>query len=149
MDKWDRRFIDMAKLVATWSKDPSMGVGAVIVDTKNRVVSVGFNGYPRGVPDDDSLLVREEKYKKVVHSEVNALLFANTRVDACTIYVYPIPPCSNCMSAIIQSGIARVVTVIPTEDIASRWGDSNRIALEMAAHAGVIVNYVMDKDEQI
>ena len=53
MDKWQKRFFDLAQLVATWSKDPSSQVGAVIVDDKKRIVSVGFNGLPIGVADTD------------------------------------------------------------------------------------------------
>ena len=70
MNKWQRRFFDLARLVATWSKDPSSQVGAVIVDDKKRIVSVGFNGLPMGVEDtDERLNVRELKYELIVHAE--------------------------------------------------------------------------------
>ena len=75
MIKWDRRFLDLAAFVAAWSRDPSKRVGAVIVDDKKRIVSLGFNGFPRGVADDDRLHVRESKYEIIIHAEVNALLF--------------------------------------------------------------------------
>jgi dCMP deaminase len=50
--KWDKRFMELAKQVSTWSKDKSTGVGAVIVNDKKKVLSLGFNGFPRGVDDD-------------------------------------------------------------------------------------------------
>ena len=140
--KWDLRFLDMARLVATWSKDPSTKCGAVICDPNYRVVSVGFNGYPSGVPDDNSLHIREEKYLKVIHGEINSILFARRDLFGCTIFVYPLPPCSQCMASIIQSGISRVVTVEPSISLKERWGASNKIAQEMAENAGVIFSVI-------
>jgi len=65
MSKWDRRMLGLVNLVATWSKDPSTGVGAVIVDAKNRVVSLGYNGFPRAVCDsDEALFDRDEKLRR-------------------------------------------------------------------------------------
>lgn len=75
--KWDRRFLKIAREVATWSKDPSTQVGAVIVDPDQRVVSLGYNGLPCGVSDSRDLLDdRVAKYATVIHAEQNALLFA-------------------------------------------------------------------------
>jgi len=74
MSKWDSRFMDLARLVASWSKDPSTQVGAVIVDQDKRIVSTGFNGFPRCV--NDSPVDREVKLLRTIHAEENALLFA-------------------------------------------------------------------------
>ena len=80
--KWDDRFLVLAKLIGSWSKDPSTQVGAVIVDNKNRIVSVGYNGFPRGVEDSEKRLCnRQEKYDIIVHAEVNAIAFANKSVE--------------------------------------------------------------------
>ena len=49
---WDKRFMDLSKMVATWSKDKSTGVGAVIVNDEKKIVSVGYNGFPRKINDD-------------------------------------------------------------------------------------------------
>ncbi len=77
-EKWDKRFLELAKHVSLWSKDPSTKTGSVIVDQKRRVVSGGYNGLPIGVEDlDERLNNREIKYKMIVHCERNALLFAN------------------------------------------------------------------------
>lgn len=108
-EKWDERFLALAEHVATWSKDPSRGVGAVIVDAKNRVVSMGYNGFPRGVADHAHRYEdRDTKYKFVAHAERNALDNAPLMVDGCTLYV-SLLPCNECAKSIIQKGIARVV----------------------------------------
>lgn len=141
MIKWDNRFLRLAKEVASWSKDPSTKCGAVITD-RNLLVSIGFNGFPKGVKDrEEDYQNRELKYEKVLHGELNALLHANRSVKGCTIYVYPFMPCSRCMATIIQSGISRVVTLPTSEDLRSRWEDSHNIALSMAKEAGVSVMY--------
>ena len=76
MSDWDRRFLEMAALVSTWSKDPSTKVGAVITRGKF-VVSLGFNGHPAGVEDSDARLHdREMKYRTIIHAELNAILSA-------------------------------------------------------------------------
>lgn len=107
INKWDRRFLDMAMLVAGWSKDPRVGVGAVIVSSEKRVISVGFNGFPRGFNDEQT-----EMYGKrfVLHAEENAIVFAQRDLKGCTLYVAPWPPCLSCTARIIQNGIKRVVT---------------------------------------
>lgn len=132
-EKWDRWFLDIAKVVSTKSKDPSTGIGAVIVDQKNRVVSMGYNGYPRGVTDK-GMENREEKLAKTLHAEQNAIIFAQRDLTGCTIYVYPLLPCSICMGMIIQSGITRVVSKYgdSTGDLLSRWEKSNQVGLDMA-----------------
>ena len=75
-EKWDRRYLDIAKSVSQWSKDPSTKVGAVLV-RDNRIVSVGYNGFPEGVDDSEERYNnRELKYDLVVHAEVNAIISA-------------------------------------------------------------------------
>lgn len=105
---WNKRFLELAEHVSTWSKDPSTKVGAVIVDDKNRIISLGFNGLPRGISDDERLEDRETKYKLIIHAEENAILFANKDLSGCKIYTWPLPPCSRCASKIIQVGITDV-----------------------------------------
>jgi dCMP deaminase len=143
MKKWHKRFLELAKLVSTWSKDPSTQVGAVIVNDKNRIVSLGFNGYPRGVKDE-GLDDREVKYLKILHGEINSILFSKQDLTDCTIYVYPLPPCANCTSVIIQSGISKIV-VLENQNktkMLERWSQHNLIAKEMAEEAGVeIIKY--------
>lgn len=134
--RWDARFLDMAKLVASWSKDPSTKVGAVIVDANNRVVSLGFNGFPRGVLDVQSRLEdRETKLACTLHAELNAILFACRDLSNHSIFVYPLQPCANCAAAIIQSGIRRVVC--PKLPAVPRWAANFKIANAMFFEAKV------------
>ena len=137
MGKWDSRMLDMASLVASWSKDPSTQVGAVIVDKKNRVISLGFNGFPRSIQDHSALLEdRDEKLRRTIHAEENALLFATQSVEGCTIYVTH-PPCARCAAKIIQSGIERVVVREVSDSFLERWADDWRSATMMFREAGV------------
>jgi len=128
LKKWDLRFLEMARNAASWSKDPSTKVGAIIVDDDKRIVSVGYNGFPKGVSDDERLNDREEKYKMIVHAERNALLFANKDVKNCNLYTYPFMPCSVCAGMIIQAGIKRVVTVRNNN---ARWQKDFAVSCQM------------------
>ena len=112
-DKWNYRFLELAEFVSRWSKDPSTKVGAVIVNPKNIVVGMGYNGFPRGVYDDEERYAdRETKYKYVVHAEVNAVLNASQSVRGCRIYVAPTlmypNACPECMKVLIQAGICEL-----------------------------------------
>ena len=138
--KWDNRFIELAKLVGSWSKDPSTQVGAVIVDCNNRIISIGFNGFPKGVKDSEERLCnREVKYDIIVHAEANALMFANRSVEGCTLYTWPFQPCSKCAALIIQSGIKRVVSVVRDDN---RWKKNFDIARQLFKESGIIMECV-------
>jgi len=136
MNKWDKNFLELAKTVSTFSKDPSTKVGAVIVDDDNRVISIGYNGFPKGVKDDHRLDNRDLKYDMVVHAEANALLFANAPTKGCTIYTWPFQPCSRCASLIIQAGVQRVVSV---ENEETRWVSNFQLAHDMLTEARVVM----------
>ncbi len=132
---WDTRFLSHASLVAEWSKDPSTKVGAVITDEHNRIISVGYNGFPRSIADTpERLKNRELKYKMVVHAEMNAIIFAQRDLTDCTLYTWPFPPCSACAAIVINAGIGRVVSygVWP-----ERWAESIKLSLDMFREAGV------------
>ncbi len=138
--KWDKRFLELAKLVGSWSKDPSTQVGAVIVDDDHVVVSLGYNGFPRGVKDSqERLLDREKKYDIIVHAEVNALAFATRPVKGCTLYTWPFEPCSRCAGLIIQSGIKRVVSVIQNDE---RWKKNFMLARQLFKESGIILEWI-------
>ena len=140
LKKWDTRFLELAKLVGSWSKDPSTQVGAVIVDEKKRIVSIGFNGFPSGVQDSEERLHnRDLKYDIVIHAEANALAFANRSVEGCTIYTWPFQPCSRCAGLIIQSGIKRVVSVVLNQD---RWKKNFEIARQLFEESGIIMECI-------
>lgn len=108
-DKWTRRFLDLCFTIASWSKDPSTKVGSVIVDDKKRIIGVGYNGFPRGVDDDEARYEnRATKYKMVSHAERNALDNSPIPVEGATMFV-TLMPCSDCAKSIIQRGIKRVI----------------------------------------
>lgn len=133
----------MAKLVSTWSKDPSTKVGAVIVDSDNTVISVGFNGLPRRIQDTDQRLNnRDIKLKMIIHAEINAIITAKRPLNGATIYTYPFMSCSQCAVLIIQSGICRHISYKTDNE---RWKDSFDLALEMFDEARVIVNLLEEK----
>lgn len=138
--KWDIRFLELAKLVGSWSKDPSTKVGAVIVDQNNRIISTGYNGFPKNVEDTQERLVdREQKYDIIVHAEANALIFAKTPLEGCTLYTWPFQPCSRCAGLIIQSGINRVVSVVQQED---RWKKNFMIASQLFNESNITVDLI-------
>lgn len=137
-NKWDIRFLDLAKFISQWSKDPSTKVGAVIVDNDNRIISVGYNGFPQHITDNERLEDRDTKYKIVVHGEINAILFANKPVKECTLYTVPFEPCPRCAGLIIQSGIKRVVAPINTNH---RWEEEFKISRQLFKEAGISLDY--------
>ena len=135
--KWDDRFLSLALHIASWSKDPSTQVGAVIVDDQHRIIGTGYNGFPRGIRDDaERYENRELKYKMVVHAEVNAILNATGSVKGCTLYTWPLPTCADCAKIVIQSGIKRVVSRYDVTKT-TRWAESLKLASEMYREAGV------------
>lgn len=111
---WDEYFMGVAVLSSKRSKDPSTTVGACIVNKKNRIVGIGYNGFPYGCEDSEYPWGRDQsdflncKYPYVVHAEPNAILNATCPLDDCTIYV-TLFPCNECAKLIIQSGIKEVV----------------------------------------
>lgn len=136
-EKWDRRFLALAEHVAQWSKDPSTKTGAVIVDSSNRVVSMGYNGFPKGVDDlPERLANREEKYKIIVHCERNALLFARGSVEWCRLYTWPFMSCAPCAAMVIQAGI--IEAIAPVSDN-SRWIEDFKLAQTLFDESGVKV----------
>lgn len=134
LSKWHYRFLNLAKHISEWSQDPSTKVGAVIVDNKKRIVSIGYNGFPVGIQDDARLNIRDIKYKMIVHAERNALLFANKSLDDCILYTYPFMPCSACAGMIIQSGIKHVISYVNNNE---RWTEDFKISEQMFEEAGL------------
>jgi dCMP deaminase len=138
-DKWDRRFLELAGSIATWSKDPSRGVGAVIVSPARQIIATGFNGLPRGVEDRPERLERPVKYDFMCHAELNAIIqCARNGVSPVggTIYT-SFSPCVQCTLAIVQAGIVRVVTHADGGDADAHWEESFAKARAVMAEAGV------------
>ena len=144
MKKWDERYINLAKSVATWSKDPSRQIGAVAVSPRGNVLAQGYNGFPRGIEDSEERYNdRETKYKYVVHAEMNVIYNATYNgvcLDGSTLYVTGLPVCSDCAKGIIQVGIKRVV--ISAEDVPDRWVESFAQTQAMLNEAGVRIEWL-------
>ncbi len=140
VEKWDLRFLDLARFLAAWSKDPSTGAGACIVDADRRLVSMGYNGFAQGVKDDPERYAdRETKYRMVLHAELNAILFARRDLAGCTLYTWPFQPCALCAAAVIQSGITLCVAPPMPAQLVDRWAADCSLARQMFAEVGVLL----------
>lgn len=143
---WSYRFLNLAKEYSTWSKDPSAKIGAVAIDPiTRRVLSGGYNGFPRGFADTaERLNDRPTKLKFVVHAEAN-MIYNATRsgvsLQDTHVYVVGLPICSECAKALIQVGVKKVF--IETSSLVSeRWVESWKISEEMFSECGVEVEYL-------
>jgi dCMP deaminase len=143
ISNWDAKFIKLAEHVSMWSKDPSTKTGAVIVRPDKTVASLGFNGFPRKIKDLPELLnSREEKYKRVIHCELNAILSSRERLDGYTLYNWPGQSCSRCAVHVIQSGISRVVAPAVGNEFTARWRDEIVLAEQLFNEAGIELVYI-------
>lgn len=116
---WDEYFGLLVQVIAMRSDDANTKIGSVIVDKKNRIISTGYNGTPRGT---DLPKTRPEKYPYMVHSEENAMLFAQGDLTGCRIYVLGMIPCNVCARMMIQKGIEEVIVVNSTpRDAGANW----------------------------
>jgi dCMP deaminase len=126
----------LAAEVATWSKDPDEGVGAIVVSADRRQFSVGYNGLPKGHPDDPATLGDKElKNRLTIHAERNALDNAPFNLKGATLYVTK-PCCLECMKGAIQNGISRVVVRGLRRN--SRWYEEQMDAWNLATSLGVV-----------
>jgi dCMP deaminase len=135
---WDEYFLKIAAVAASKSKDPSTQVGAVIVRPDRTIVSVGYNGFPRGIADTpERLNDRPTKYSLVVHAEMNAILSARESLYGYTLYTVPFMPCDRCFVHVIQTCIKRVVFLQATDEQNVRWGAAFMRVLALAEEAGI------------
>jgi dCMP deaminase len=125
-EKWDLRFLELAKNFSSWSKDPSTKVGCVITHSVNKIVSIGYNGFPEKDPDlPEEYLDRTIKYSKIVHAEINAWSFAHENgycsLRACTVYTYPFQPCEACAEILVRLNPKRIVSLTLSDEHKARW----------------------------
>lgn len=135
--KWDLRGLERAAQNATYSKDPSSKVGAVLMRPDKTFAGDGFNGFPAGLPDDPALYAnRDYKIATVIHAEENAILNSRDHsLEGYTLYVSGLPPCCSCASKIIQKGIGRVVA--HNRMVPARWAQNMRWAVENMLKRGI------------
>lgn len=143
--QWDQRYIDLAKQISTWSKDPSRKIGAVAVGSKGQILSQGYNGFPRGIWDlKERYENREVKYKHVVHAEMNVIYnatFSGVSLDGASLFVYGLPVCNECAKGIIQVGIKRVV-ICTDQEVPEIWTNSFQWTWDMFTEAGVNCEWI-------
>jgi dCMP deaminase len=136
--KWHQRFTLLARQVASWSKDPSTQVGCVLTN-KKKVLSVGYNGFPKNISDDlNRLIDREKKYEITVHAEVNAVTTAalhGVSTEGANAYI-TFSPCSRCAAVLINAGI-NAVYVDGASQVPDRWLKNFILASKILAEAGV------------
>jgi dCMP deaminase len=139
---WDEWFVGLASYIATRSKDPSTKVGAVIARRDNTIAACGYNGFPRYVEDHPGLLGnRDEKLKRVIHAEMNAILTAKEPLHGCTLYS-TLFTCERCAVHVIQSGITRVVAPAKAPEhlaASERWKEAHALAEQLYSEANVEV----------
>lgn len=132
---WDTYFMGIAQLSSKRSKDPKTQVGACIVNHENKIVGIGYNGFPKGISDDDFPWqdqgdYLQTKYPFVVHAEANAILNASQNLNDCKLFV-TLFPCNECTKLIIQSGIKELV-YISNKDEGKDFQIASRKMLEKA-----------------
>jgi dCMP deaminase len=139
--KWHNRYLEMADLVAKWSKDPSSQIGAIIVGEHGQILSTGYNGFPRGIKDTPERLDnREVKYGLIVHAEMNAIYNAaltKVSIEGGTLYVSGLPPCAACALGVIQSGISHVVCRSRDINKSDKWKESWALTKMLFDEAGI------------
>ena len=142
-DKWHHRLMELAFLVASWSKDPSTKTGAVVVGPDREIRATGYNGLVRGVDDNISeRMERPTKYDFFEHAERNAIYNAcltGTSLKGCVLYATH-APCTDCARAIIQAGIKMVITnkiIIDENSPKGTWRDKVEYSAQMFKEAGI------------
>lgn len=146
MVNWNERFVELTKYIAGWSKDKNTQTAALIADDSNRIISVGYNGFPSGCNDEiHERYERPAKYLYTEHAERNAIYSAarnGVSLKNTTMYLMWFP-CADCSRAIIQSGITKLVCHKPDLDM-PKWGEHFRAGLEMLSEANIEIIYVTD-----
>lgn len=142
LSKWEKRFSETARLVASWSPDPSTKVGAVIANSENLLLSWGFNAFPRKITSiSEAEVEREVKYKYVIHAEANAIYNATRNgilLKDSIIYIYGLPPCIECAKAIIQIGAKKVITITdPKKPVPCKWIESYDDSKQLFKEVGI------------
>jgi dCMP deaminase len=141
--KWNKRYADLAKQIASWSKDPSRKIGAVAVGDKGQILAQGYNGFPRGIIDTNERYEnRELKYKLVVHAEMNVIYnatYSGVSLDGAKLYVYGLPVCNECAKGIVQVGIKEVYISKESIELSQHWTELWAKSVDMFEEAGLQV----------
>ena len=127
-EKWTIRFLELAEHFSKWSRDPSTQVGAIAVSQDRQILSIGWNGFPRGILDSqDRLSDRNKKYELIVHAEQNLIYNSSLNgisLAKSSLYVYGLPVCLECAKAVAQVGIKTVYSGVIDLEKCNRWKES-------------------------
>lgn len=149
--KWRLRYMQLAETVSHWSKHPDVQVGAVAVGDFGQILSTGYNGWPRGVvnEEDGRVSTNDRGFSYTIHAEANLIYNANltgTSLRGCSVYIYPVMPCFECAKSIVQVGISEVVYV-EDEDLRIRkdfgkWRQSWALTTDLFKEVGIIFSRI-------
>jgi len=142
-NKWTFRWFELCRLLESWSEDRSRKTGCVIVDDRQVLLSIGWNGFARGVHDLEYRHDRPEKYKWFEHAERNAIYNAASKgieLRGATMY-HRWFPCADCARSIIQSGISTLICIEPDWDDPI-WGEDFKAVRVMFDEAGIETHFV-------
>ena len=143
--KWADRYLSICNEVASWSRDPSTQVGAVVVGDKGQILSQGYNGFPRNIRDNANRYNdKKRKYELIVHAEMNAIYNATLNgqsLQGSTMYIFGLGVCHECAKAIIQVGITQVVA--QCKEIKPGWEDSCNLTKKLFEEAGI--DYLLEE----
>ena len=144
MDKWNLRFMKLAKETASWSKDLRTKVGSVIVRDRNPI-SMGFNGLPTNCNDEiKERFEPPQKYLWTIHSEANSLVQAakhGVKTEGCFMYV-TLFPCANCAGLIVNAGIKKLICEDKPNFDDVRWGENWKISQIILREGGIEIEYI-------
>lgn len=142
---WHKKYLNLAKHISAWSKDPSTRVGAVAIGEIGQILATGYNGLPRQIEDTyERLNTREMKYKYVVHAEKNCIYNAThngVSLKNSVLYVHGLPICSECAKGIIQVGIKKVVMPFDL-NIPYKWKESFDQSKDMFDEVGIEYEFI-------
>jgi dCMP deaminase len=146
LNKWDVFFMGMAQYMASASKDPSTKTGAVFVSPDKTDVVLGFNGFPKRMKDSPERYAnREDKYIRIIHCEMNAVLHAKRDLTGYTLYTWPFLSCDRCSPHMIEVGIARAVAPKAVGEQKTRWEPTFVKTRSYFAEAGIeIIEYDLE-----
>lgn len=144
MKNWDSLFLNLANHISSWSKDKSVGVAAIITSKDNRILSVGYNGFPTGCNDNKkNRHIKPQKYLWTEHAERNAIFSAaknGININNSIIYLNWYP-CADCARAIIQSGIKKIIC--PPPDYKNlNWGNQFKVSTKMFKECKIKIKHV-------
>lgn len=143
------KYLSVAQAMKGMSKDPSTQVGAVALGINYSVLAASYNGFPRGVFDNEVLLNdREQKYPRIIHAEANLVAAAaleGVSLRDSTVLLTSLHPCSQCAGLLIQAGVRVIIAPLSPDN--ERWDGSNAIAYDMLRQANVTLLLYSEENE--